>query len=82
MRLQVIKWLGRIVRSVRGVGPYAAVELILPGGTLIVLLVLAVRHREALMARVRGALSGKGPKAVRDVQDVESEPGADSVVHV
>jgi hypothetical protein len=41
-----------------------------------------VRHREALMARVRGALSGKGPKAVRDVQDVESEPGADSVVHV
>jgi hypothetical protein len=62
MRLQVIKWLGRIGRSVRGVGPYAAVELILPGGSLIVLLILAVRHREALIARVRRALSGRGRK--------------------
>jgi len=58
MRLQVIKWATRIARSVRGLGPYAALELLLPGGTLIVLLVLAVRNRETLLARFRG-LSAK-----------------------
>jgi hypothetical protein len=58
MRLQVKKWFTRVARTVRGLGPYAAMELVLPGGTLIVLVVLAVRHREALMARFRG-LSAK-----------------------
>jgi hypothetical protein len=74
MRLQVNKWVGRIVRSVRGVGPYAAVELILPGGTLIVLLILAVRHRKALLARVRSALAGRRRKADRTREDAESGP--------
>jgi hypothetical protein len=74
MRLQVNKWVARLVRSVRGVGPYAAVELILPGGTLIVLLILAVRHRKVLLARARAALAGAGRKAGRARETDESEP--------
>jgi hypothetical protein len=74
MRLQVNKWVGRLVRSVRGVGPYAAVELILPGGTLIVLLILAVRHRKVLLARARAALAGAGRKAARARETDDSGP--------
>jgi hypothetical protein len=74
MRLQVNKWVARIVRSVRGVGPYAAVEFILPGGTLIVLLILAVRHRKALLARARAALAGARRKAARAREADESGP--------
>ena len=31
-------WKGRVVRFVRVLGPYAAIELLLPGGSLIALL--------------------------------------------
>jgi hypothetical protein len=74
MRLQVNKWIARIVRTVRGVGPYAVVELILPGGTLIVLLILAMRHRKVLLARARAALVGAGRKADRAREADESGP--------
>jgi hypothetical protein len=43
------------VRMARALGPYAAIELILPGGSLIALSVWALRHRAWLKARVRRA---------------------------
>ena len=35
----------RIARGLRKVGPYMAVELLLPGGTLIALLMWAAQHQ-------------------------------------
>jgi len=40
--------LTRVTRSIRALGPYAAIALALPGGTLIVLAMLGLRHRTAL----------------------------------
>ena len=40
-------WKGRLVRFVRVLGPYAAIELLLPGGSLIALLLwLYKTHRK------------------------------------
>jgi hypothetical protein len=44
-------------RMVRAVGPYAAIELILPGGSLIALSLWALRHRAWLKGRVRRAIA-------------------------
>jgi len=40
--------LARLIQSLRALGPYAAIALALPGGTLIVLAMLGLRHRAAL----------------------------------
>ena len=40
--------LARLTQSIRALGPYAAIALALPGGTLIVLAMLGLRHRAAL----------------------------------
>jgi hypothetical protein len=47
---QVIKisWIQWRVAQVRALGPYLAVELILPGGSLLALLLWLYRHRLAL----------------------------------
>ena len=47
-------------RPLRGLGPYAAIELILPGGTLIALAYWAYRHRASLHPRVRRILLAVG----------------------
>jgi len=39
--------LARLIQSLRALGPYAAIALALPGGTLIVLAMLGLRHRAA-----------------------------------
>jgi hypothetical protein len=41
-------WLEWIVEQIRTLGPYFAVELILPGGSLLALLLWLYRHRSAL----------------------------------
>ncbi|MDQ2964017.1 MAG: hypothetical protein M3R31_12820 [Pseudomonadota bacterium] len=38
-------WIEWIVARLRGLGPYLAVELIVPGGTLLALLLWLYRHR-------------------------------------
>jgi len=38
-------WLARIAAVVVGLGPYAAIELLLPGGSIIAALVWMYRHR-------------------------------------
>ena len=50
-------WITRLATPVRGLGPYAAIELILPGGSLIALSLWAIRHRAWFAAQARGALS-------------------------
>jgi hypothetical protein len=50
-----IHWIIRLAAALRALGPYAAIELLVPGGTLIALAVWAFRNRSELMARVRQA---------------------------
>jgi len=51
-------WIARVATLMRSFGPYAAIELLLPGGSLIALSLWIFRHREVLAARVRRALAG------------------------
>lgn len=57
MLLPRVDWISRLARPIRGLGPYAAIELLVPGGSLIVLLLLAVRHRAWFIAHVRRTLA-------------------------
>jgi multidrug efflux pump subunit AcrA (membrane-fusion protein) len=45
--------IGRLGRSAREIGPYAALALLLPGGTLIAALIWSLRHRSWLAAHAR-----------------------------
>jgi hypothetical protein len=49
----------------RGLGAYAAIELIVPGGSLIALSLWAFRHRAWLAARVRRVLDAAQTLAAR-----------------
>ena len=51
-------WIARLAALMRSFGPYAAIELLLPGGSLIALSLWILRHREELAARMRRALVG------------------------
>ena len=44
MQLHRLLWTDRLVVSIRQLGPYAAIELALPGGSLIALALWAARH--------------------------------------
>jgi hypothetical protein len=62
-RRQVVKtaqssWIARLATLMRSFGPYAAIELLLPGGSLIALSLWIFRHREELAAHLRLALAG------------------------
>ena len=50
--------IARLATLMRSFGPYAAIELLLPGGSLIALALWIFRHREELAARIRRALAG------------------------
>jgi hypothetical protein len=50
-----INWIIRLASVLRALGPYAAIELLLPGGSLIALTLWAYRHRSQLAARLRRA---------------------------
>jgi len=51
MKTSLMFWMQRILavlpRGVRALGPYLLVELILPGGTLLALLLWLYNHRSA-----------------------------------
>jgi hypothetical protein len=47
----------RLVRSIRELGSYSAIVLMLPGGTLIALSLWMLRHRTWLAARARRGLA-------------------------
>ena len=42
--MRAIEW---ILAQVRSLGPYLAIELVLPGGSIVALLLWAYRHRSA-----------------------------------
>jgi hypothetical protein len=52
-----VNWLSRHYRALRTLGPYAVVELVVPGGSLIVLSLWAIRHRAWLAAYARRAFA-------------------------
>jgi hypothetical protein len=50
-------WMIRLARVLRALGPYGAIELLVPGGSLVVLSLLAIRHRSSVAAWARQGLS-------------------------
>lgn len=50
-------WRVRLTRPMRELGSYAAIALMLPGGSLIALTLWMLRHRTWLAARTRRGLS-------------------------
>jgi hypothetical protein len=42
--MRVVEW---ILAQIRSLGPYLAIELVLPGGSIVALLLWAYRHRSA-----------------------------------
>jgi hypothetical protein len=56
MLLPRINWITRLGAPVRGLGPYAAIELLVPGGSLIVLSLWVFRNRAWFIARLRRTL--------------------------
>jgi hypothetical protein len=61
-------WIIRLAGLLKALGPYAAIELILPGGTLIAIAVWAIRRRWASAARApaRGDLTRSAPPLQTD----------------
>jgi hypothetical protein len=57
MLLPRVNWITRLGGPIRGLGPYAAIELLVPGGSLIVLSLLAFRHRAWFFAQARRRLA-------------------------
>jgi hypothetical protein len=45
MKALLNPWIARLLVLLRGLGPYAAIELLLPGGSVIALLIWLYRHR-------------------------------------
>jgi hypothetical protein len=56
--------IGRLGRSAREVGPYAALALLLPGGTLLAGLIWMARHRSSLAAHARSIASGHSMRRI------------------
>jgi hypothetical protein len=53
--LTVGAWLKRIAPLLRNLGPYAAIELLLPGGSLLALLLWLYRRRRAAAGSITAA---------------------------
>jgi len=52
-----VKWMSGLTTAWRALGPYAAIALLLPGGTLIVVSVWILQHRTWFFADVRRSLA-------------------------
>lgn len=57
MQLDRIVWMDRLAASIRQLGPYAALELALPGGSLIALALWAARHHPIATVCLRRVLA-------------------------
>jgi hypothetical protein len=53
MLVSRINWMSRLTRALRELGPYAAIGLVLPGGTLLLGSLWAFRHRRWFVAHTR-----------------------------
>jgi hypothetical protein len=56
-----MNWIVRLAGALRALGPYAAIELVLPGGTLIALAFWAFRNRSRLSTRAKAASVARTP---------------------
>jgi membrane fusion protein, multidrug efflux system len=56
------EWVARLTVLLRGVGPYAAICLLLPGGSIISLIVWVYRHRQNLGTHLRFATAPQRPR--------------------
>jgi hypothetical protein len=45
-------WFAHLPALLRGLGPYAAIELLLPGGSIIALIIWLCRHRANVAERI------------------------------
>src|SRR5258707_7663150 len=57
MGLPPFNWINRLARVLRTHGFYGAIALVVPGGSLFVLSLWAIRHRSSLAAWVRHAFA-------------------------
>ncbi len=57
--------IARAVNSMRSLGPYLAIELILPGGSIIALALWTYRHRRAARERANAASTAAAPALLR-----------------
>jgi len=57
MLLPRVNWISRLATPLRQLGPYTAIELLLPGGSLIALSLWTYRHRAWFIARARRTLA-------------------------
>lgn len=67
--------LGSIVEGARRIAPYLLTELLLPGGTVLVVLLFLARRRRARLARARGC-AVRWTRNERDEQSVVQLPRA------
>jgi hypothetical protein len=56
-----VNWIPRLGRALRVLGPYGVIELVAPGGSLIVLSLWAFRHRSWLVERARRTFGRRPP---------------------
>jgi hypothetical protein len=47
MKTSMLEWLSRLPGRLAAFGPYVAIELFVPGGSLLALLLWLYRHRKA-----------------------------------
>jgi hypothetical protein len=76
MPLSRDNWKTRLGSSLRKLGPYAAIELLLPGGSLIALSLWAVRNRSSIAAHARRAWARRSKR--RAVGLIASAPATAS----
>jgi len=55
MKVLFKSWIARLPALLRALGPYAAIELLLPGGSVIALLIWLCRHRANIGGPAAGA---------------------------
>lgn len=56
MLVSRFNWMSRLTAALRELGPYAAIGLVLPGGTLLLASLWAFRHRRWFVAHARRTL--------------------------
>jgi hypothetical protein len=66
MLLPRTHWIIRLAGLLRALGPYAAIELLLPGGTLIAVAIWLIRQRRLSAARARRADADAGASDLRE----------------
>jgi hypothetical protein len=57
MLLTRVNWIGRLTKGLGELGPYAAIGLLLPGGSLLLASLWAFRHRRWFVAHARRTLA-------------------------